>query len=166
MSSTWLNLLHPTEEAAHEYFNRSLLIAQWTVFPTAWSHIHAGAHAWSQASIRTLAHARTCKTTFPLTAVVLLHRYTCLHTDITRTHTHTHCNLMTLDANELLWCLPDTHGGCRMGASLPVFNDVYLAHVWGVNEGDEGRACVCVCVTDWQMFKMKGGTHPADISGR
>lgn len=75
--------------------------------------------------------------------------------------THTHYNLMTVDTNELLWCLPDTHGGCRTGASPPAFNNVYLAHVWGVNGG---MRSVCVCVCDWQMFKIrKGRVHRASI---
>lgn len=68
------------------------------------------------------AHAPTCQPYISCQRAVSTGAQACTHTHAeVVTLSLTHCNLMTLVANELLWCLPDTHGGCRMGATAACF---------------------------------------------
>lgn len=141
-SSARLNL-------AHEYFNTSLLIAQWAVFPTPLEDTctlmqeveptHTQEHVklyvlllWAQVHVPT--HTLT---------KVISHRQTVIW---------------------WLWMLmsccgvyPTRMAGVAGGQPPPAFNDVYLARVWGV----EG---IGVCVTDRQMFKKRERRHQADVS--
>lgn len=70
------------------------------------------------------------------------YRSACSGTLTASTHTpNTLCHLRPLDANELLWCLPDMHDGSHMGAAPPSFNDVYLA----CQRGDWRMREMCDC---------------------
>lgn len=51
---------------------------------------------------------------------------------------------------------PTRMEGVAWGQPPPAFNDVYLARL----RSEKGRCCVWL--TDWQMFKMREGTHEAD----
>lgn len=84
--------------------------------PTAWSHIRSLAHE----AKRKIQQANA--TFLPLPWV----------------RTPSRGNLMTLEANELVWSLPDTPGGCRLAATLRAFNDVYVRS----ERRDEGSVCV------------------------
>lgn len=155
MSSTWLNLLHPTAEATHESFNRSSLIAQWTVSPPSLEATYAQA---LMHEVELSLHTHTILSMFTYSRCTCLHMLThykvvtlsvsCTHTTHTHNvhkHTHTHTVIWWL------WMLMSCFGvyPTRMawvagGQPPPAFNDVYLAHIWRVKErrGWHFRGCV------------------------
>lgn len=92
------------------------------------------------------AHARTCQLYILCQYAVSTGAQACTHTQKS-SHSRLHTVIWWL------WLLMSCCGvyPTRMvdvawGQPPPAFNDVYLAHVWGVNWGGGVWVCVCVCM--------------------
>lgn len=156
MSSTWLNLLHPPRRPLMNILAEVCLLHNELFSPTAWSHIRAGAHAWTRVRIHTHTHPRrqrnmtfhTSSDCTPIPAVWA------------ELHMPTHVQTLSLSLSLLahtqtviwwLWMLMSCCGvyptrmvGVARGQPPPAFNDVYLAHA------EEWKGGWHVCVRAWR----------------
>lgn len=164
-----LNELDLTQPAAPHWGGRSWIFEQKFAHCTMNCFPPSLGATYMQVLMHEVERVYTCTHTHGHVYFLLYHYYCTVSTGTHTSHSYTHIR----HTHTVIWWLlmlmsccgvyPTRMVGVAWGQPPPAFNDVYLAHVWGVNGG---MLCVYVCVTDWQMFKMREGTHQADSSRR